>query len=58
VKRWRDSEHFQRWLATAATTNEKRMHRIRGFRGLGMLLKALARMTIKVQPLDAVKKAA
>jgi putative transposase len=58
VKRWRDSEHFQRWLATAATTNEKRMHRIRGFKGLGMLLKALARMTIKVQPLDAVKKAA
>ena len=58
VKRWRDSEHFQRWLATAALTNEKRMRRIRGFTGLDMLLKTLARMTIKVQQLDVLKKVA
>jgi hypothetical protein len=30
VKRWRDSMHFQRWLATACLQNEKRMKRIRG----------------------------
>jgi putative transposase len=57
VKRWRDSEHFQRWLATAALTNEKRMRRVRGFKGLEALAGALARMTVKVR-LDVLKKAA
>jgi transposase-like protein len=37
VKRWRDSEHFQRWLATACLENEKRMRRVRGFRALPAL---------------------
>lgn len=37
VKRWRDSEHFQRWLASACLSNEKRMRRIRGFRALPAL---------------------
>ena len=57
VKRWRDSEHFQRWLATAALSNEKRMHRVRGFKGLGALQKALSQLTVRVQ-LDVIKKAA
>lgn len=34
VKHWRDSAHFQRWLATACLQNEKRMRRIRGYRSL------------------------
>lgn len=34
VKHWRDSMHFQRWLATACLQNEKRMRRIKGYRGL------------------------
>ena len=38
VKRWRDSAHFQRWLATACLQNEKRMRRIRGFRSLPALI--------------------
>lgn len=33
-KRWRDSAHFQRWVANAALHNEKRMRRIQGFRDL------------------------
>lgn len=37
VKRWRDSSHFQRWLATACLQNEKRMRRIKGYRGLAAL---------------------
>ena len=37
VKRWRDSAHFQRWIATACLKNEKRMRRIRGFRALPAL---------------------
>ena len=37
VKRWRNSEHFQRWLACACLNNEKRMRRIRGYRTLPSL---------------------
>jgi transposase-like protein len=42
VKRWRDSEHFQRWLATACLHNEKRMKRIHGHSALPALVVALA----------------
>ncbi len=38
VKRWRDSQHFQRWMATACLRNEKRMRRVRGHRGLSALV--------------------
>ena len=38
VKRWQDSAHFQRWLATACLQNEKRMRRIRGFRSMPSLV--------------------
>jgi transposase-like protein len=44
VKRWRDSEHFQRWLATYCLASEKRMRRVRGHSallGLWVLLRAL-----------------
>lgn len=37
VKRWRNSEHFQRWMAGACLNNEKRMRRIKGFRALPAL---------------------
>jgi putative transposase len=37
VKRWRDSEHFQRWLATACLKNERRMRRMRGFQAIPAL---------------------
>lgn len=51
VKRWRDSGHFHRWLATACLQNERRMHRIKGYRGLASLnvkLQALCSSTIVV----------
>jgi transposase-like protein len=44
VKRWQDSAHFQRWLATACLQNEKRMRRIRGYRSLPAVI-------IKIQSL-------
>jgi len=44
VKRWRDSKHFQRWMATACLQNERRMHRVRGYRGLPALVIQLARL--------------
>jgi transposase-like protein len=37
VKHWKDSAHFQRWLATYCLSSEKRMHRVQGFRGLAGL---------------------
>ena len=39
--RWRDSEHFQRWMATACRHNDKRFRRIRGYKGLPALGVAL-----------------
>jgi transposase-like protein len=38
VKRWQDSSHFQRWMATACLQNEKRMHKVEGFSGLPALM--------------------
>ncbi len=37
VKNWKNSEHFQRWLATFCLSSEKRMHRIPGYRTLSAL---------------------
>lgn len=37
VKRWRDSTHFRRWIATMALKNETRMRRVRGFNGMEAL---------------------
>lgn len=42
VKRWRDSSHFQRWLATSCLHSEKRMHRVKGFRAIPVFRIALA----------------
>jgi transposase-like protein len=41
VKKWKDSEHFQRWLSTVCLANEKRMRKIRGFRGLNLLRESI-----------------
>ena len=57
VKRWRDSEHFQRWLATAALKNEKRMYRLRGYAGLPPLAIKLKRLCYHSE-LDVTKAAA
>jgi hypothetical protein len=56
-KRWRDSEHFQRWIATAALKNEKRMRRVRGYVGLPVLARKLNALCSNVQ-LDEVRKVA
>ena len=44
VKRWKDSEHFQRWCATFCLAAEKRMRKIHGYQslpGLWILLRKL-----------------
>jgi putative transposase len=47
VKRWRNSEHFQRWLATACLRNEQRMRRVKGHRGLEALAIRLAQLCVQ-----------
>jgi transposase-like protein len=44
VKKWQNSEHFQRWLSTYCLASEKRFHRVRGHAtlpGLWTLLRTL-----------------
>ncbi len=53
VKRWRDSEHFQRWLATACLRNEKRMRRIRGFQALPALKVKLQSLCQREEKVDS-----
>lgn len=45
VKRWRDSKHFQRWLATYCLNSEIRMRRVRGHAGLAGLWVLLRSLT-------------
>lgn len=45
VKRWKDSEHFQRWLATYCLASEKKMRRIRGYGSLPGLWVLLRKLT-------------
>ena len=52
VKSWRDSEHFQRWLATACLQNEKRMRRIRGHSGLAALVIRLRELCKQEEVVD------
>lgn len=45
VKKWKDSEHFQRWLATYCLASENKMRKIRGYRNLPGLWILLRRLT-------------
>jgi len=58
VKRWRNSEHFQRWLATACLKNETRMRKIRGYRGLAALVVRLKEICTAPEKLDNAGTAA
>lgn len=58
VKKWRSSEHFQRWLATSCLHNEKRMRKIRGFNGLPALKVRLQELCKKEEAVDRNSTAA
>ena len=45
VKRWKNSEHFQRWCATYLLASESRLRRVRGFRNLPGLWVLLRKLT-------------
>lgn len=52
VKHWKNSEQFQRWLATACLHNEKRMKKIKGFIGLPALKIRLQEICKKEEAVD------
>jgi putative transposase len=58
VKRWRNSEHFQRWLACACLNNEKRMRRIWGYRALPSLKVRLQELCKQETSVDIETKTA
>jgi transposase-like protein len=58
VKRWQDSSHFQRWLATACLQNERRMRRIRGYRALSPLVVRLQSLCSHQKIVDGDTQAA
>lgn len=58
VKKWKNSEHFQRWLATSCLHNEKRMRKIRGFVGLPALKVRLQELCKKEGAVDRNSTAA
>jgi putative transposase len=61
VKRWRNSEHFQRWLATYCLASEKKMRRIRGHAslpGLWVKLRSLTEIYKQETTVDAEESVA
>ena len=61
VKRWRNSEHFQRWLATYCLASEKKMRRIRGHAslpGLWVKLRSLTEIHKQEETIDAEESVA
>lgn len=58
VKHWKNSEQFQRWLATACLHNEKRMKKIKGFIGLPALKIRLQEICKKEEAVDKDTSAA
>lgn len=53
VKKWHDSEHFQRWMSTACLHNEKRMRKIRGYSGLAALVIRLQHLCVGIEQKEA-----
>ncbi len=58
VKLWRDSEHFQRWLATYCLASEKRMRRIRGHASVAGLWVRLRTLTERQDEIDSREEVA
>jgi putative transposase len=56
VKKWKDSEHFQRWLATYCLHSEKKMNRVHGYMALPGLWILLREMVADKQ-IDSIEEA-
>jgi transposase-like protein len=59
VKHWKDSEHFQRWLATYCLNSETKMRRVRGYRALpGLWVKIRSLTEHKQENIDSNEQVA
>lgn len=56
VKKWQDSAHFQRWLATYCLHSETKMHRVRGYMALPGLWVLLRELT-EDKKIDSIEEA-
>jgi putative transposase len=58
VKRWRDGSMVRRWVATSILESERGFRRLRGFRGMPILIAALRRGAEQITRVDGEEKAA
>jgi len=58
VKRYRDSEHFRRWIATMVLKNESRMRRVKGHNGLPALKVSIQNLCNHEEQIDESRNAA
>jgi len=58
VKRWRNGAMIKRWVATGILEAEKRFHRVKGKKGMPILIAALSKHAARLDSLDLQQEAA
>jgi transposase-like protein len=58
VKRWRNGAMIKRWVATGILEAEKRFHRVKGKKGMPILIEALRKHAARIDNLDLQQEAA
>jgi transposase-like protein len=58
VKRWRSGSMIKRWVATGILEAERGFHRVKGLKGMPILIKALQKNVDRIERLDLQREAA
>ena len=58
VKNWRDGKMIKRWVAAGILEAQRGFRRLRGHKGMPVLVQALARHAEQIDRVDADKAAA
>jgi len=58
VKRWRSGSMVKRWVATGVLEAERGFHRVKGFKGMPILIEALRKNACQNEHLDLQQEAA
>lgn len=58
VKRWRNGTMIKRWVATGVLNAQKHFHRVKGKKGMSILIEALRKNADRVDNLDLQQEAA
>lgn len=58
VKRWRSGSMIKRWVATGILEAERGFHRVKGLKGMPILIKALKKNVDRIEQLDLQQEAA